>query len=285
MHESKKMPAKFDQMNTASSQPVTSALRSNFLQHVSIGALLLLSAAPAVADITDGKFSSNQIFDVQYNWVGSTLNASGFQAPFDSSFAHPNVAAGDYYKLVATATAGSYALVLYDSSNAIKQTLHASGTISAIGADAIFYLGGGFFGLADGATTTVTVDYEVTDGTSSTAASVSWAVTGVNDAPVSAAVTGTVTEDDLPSALDALNATDPDAGDTLYVTNVGSLPQGVTYDAATSTFTLDPADAIFQSLNTGESTTVTVSYDITDGITATTTSVSWTVLGLDEVQT
>ena len=38
-------------------------------------------ASVSKADISDGQFSTNQIFDVQYYWSGNTLNASSFIAP------------------------------------------------------------------------------------------------------------------------------------------------------------------------------------------------------------
>ncbi|MDZ7601376.1 MAG: VCBS domain-containing protein, partial [Hoeflea sp.] len=59
--------------------------------------------------------------------------------------------------------------------------------------------------LAAGAVTTVPVTYGVSDGIATTPASVSWTVTGTNDAPVvSGAVTGTAIEDGSSVSLDAL---------------------------------------------------------------------------------
>ncbi|MFX9123759.1 VCBS domain-containing protein, partial [Acinetobacter baumannii] len=70
-------------------------------------------------------------------------------------------------------------------------------------------------------------------------------INGTNDAPtVSGPVTAIVAEDGSPSPLDALAyASDVDDGAVLSVVNVpaaGALPAGVTYAAATHTFTLDP---------------------------------------------
>jgi VCBS repeat-containing protein len=129
--------------------------------------------------------------------------------------------------------------------------------------------------LAAGDHTTVTVNYGVTDGTATTAASVSWNVTGTNDAPVVAgAVTGTASEDASSATLNALaNASDIDDGATLSVTNLpASLPPGVTYNALSHSFTLDPSNAAFQHLAAGDHATVTVNYGVTDG-TATTAAV------------
>jgi hypothetical protein len=109
------------------------------------GALCL--AGPAKADIADGKFSTNQIFDVQYNWSGTTLNASNFIAPYDQNFTHPTVAAGDYFQFFnSTTNPGTYGLGLYTSAGALKQVVHDTGTLQAIGPGALFYIGSGFFG-------------------------------------------------------------------------------------------------------------------------------------------
>ncbi|HEX2401726.1 MAG TPA: VCBS domain-containing protein, partial [Mycobacterium sp.] len=66
--------------------------------------------------------------------------------------------------------------------------------------------------LPNGQTVPVTVDYLVSDGTTTTPASVSWTVTAVNHAPVvTGVVTGAAIEGGLISTLDALaNASDPD---------------------------------------------------------------------------
>ncbi|WP_054772567.1 VCBS domain-containing protein [Methylogaea oryzae] len=139
--------------------------------------------------------------------------------------------------------------------------------------------------LAQGETTTVTVNYSVSDGITSTPATASWTVTGTNDAPVvSGAVTGTATEDGASSSLNALaNASDVDNNTTLSVTDVPStLPAGVSFDAQTNTFTLNPGNAAYQSLAQGETTTVTVNYSVSDGITSTPATASWTVTGTND---
>ena len=68
-------------------------------------------------------------------------------------------------------------------------------------------------------------------------------------------VTGSATEDAATSTLNALaNASDVDDGTTLLGTlNIpASLPAGVSYNAATHSFTLDPTDAAFQYLALNE---------------------------------
>ncbi|MEO8547740.1 MAG: VCBS domain-containing protein, partial [Sphingomicrobium sp.] len=137
--------------------------------------------------------------------------------------------------------------------------------------------------LAQGAAATDTLTVKSLDGTASYNIVVN--ITGTNDAPVvSGAVTGSATEDGAGSSLNALaNASDVDAGTTLSVVNVpASLPAGVTYNAATHSFTLDPANAAYQHLAAGQTTTVTVSYGVTDGTATTPASVSWTVTGTND---
>jgi hypothetical protein len=110
-------------------------------------ACLFGMATTAQAALEDGHFSTNQIFDVQYSWSGSTLNASNFIAPYDMNFQHPTVASGDYFAFFpSTTNSGTYGMGLYDSTGALKQVVHDTGTLQAIGPDAIFYVGSGFFG-------------------------------------------------------------------------------------------------------------------------------------------
>ncbi|AWN41722.1 hypothetical protein DK389_15910 [Methylobacterium durans] len=143
--------------------------------------------------------------------------------------------------------------------------------------------------LAAGQTKTQSYTVAVSDGHGGiTDQTVTVAITGANDAPVVlGAVTGAATEDGATVTLDALaNASDPDSGTSLSVVNIpASLPGGVTYDAATHSFTLNPAHAAYQSLAAGEAATVSVAYGVSDGIAVTPASVSWTVAGTNEAPT
>ena len=139
--------------------------------------------------------------------------------------------------------------------------------------------------LAAGETATDTFSYWVLTGGSYSKATVSVTVTGTNDAPVvTGPVTGTATEDGAKVSLDALlNASDVDHSTTLLVVNVpATLPAGVSYDATTHLFSLDPSDAAYQSLDTGDETTVSVSFEVSDGTATTNASVSWEIAGQDE---
>lgn len=117
------------------------------LKKIAAAMAIMLGAIAAKADIADGQFSTNQIFDVQYYWSGTTLNASNFIAPYDSTFQHPTVSAGQYFKFFpSTTNPGTYGLGLYNSDGTRAQILHNTGTLQAIGPDALFYIGSGFFG-------------------------------------------------------------------------------------------------------------------------------------------
>jgi VCBS repeat-containing protein len=138
--------------------------------------------------------------------------------------------------------------------------------------------------LAEGEVVTEVYTVTVTDAFGASAReTVTITLVGTNDAPeISGVVTGVATEDGAASTLDALaNASDVDAGAMLSVTGVpGELPAGVSYDAQTHSFRLDPA--AYQSLAAGETLVVTVHYAVSDGITATPASASWTVTGTND---
>ena len=119
-----------------------------------IGTLFVLGyASTASADITDGKFGTGQMFDVQYYWNGTTLNASSFTRVFSDNgqlstqFYADMDANGRYFALFdSTTIPGDYGLAVYNSDGSLYQTLHSYGTITALGNDAIFYLGSGGYG-------------------------------------------------------------------------------------------------------------------------------------------
>jgi VCBS repeat-containing protein len=92
------------------------------------------------------------------------------------------------------------------------------------------------------------------------------------------------TEDGMSITIDALNgASDPDAGTSLSVVGVPeTLPGGVSYNAVTHSFTLDPADAVYQHLAEGQTATVTVRYGVSDGLLTTAAEVSWIVTGTND---
>lgn len=108
---------------------------------------LLLMCSNAFAAITDGKFGINQIFDVQYWWNGTTLNASNFIAPYNKNFQTVTVTTGQYFQFFASTTnPGTYGLKLMNSNGTQHSIVHDTGDITALGNGAIFYIGSGFFG-------------------------------------------------------------------------------------------------------------------------------------------
>jgi hypothetical protein len=104
------------------------------------------------AAITDGRFGTGQMFDVQYYWSGTTLNVSGLTRIYSSSGQLTTQDYtdmqnnGQYFGFFDSTTAGQYGLAIYNSNGTVARTLHTTGTITAVGPDAIFYLGSGFYG-------------------------------------------------------------------------------------------------------------------------------------------
>mgnify|MGYP000122654300 CR=1 FL=1 len=108
---------------------------------------LLFLCSNAFAAITDGKFGINQIFDVQYNWSGTTLNASNFIAPYNKNFQTVTATSGQYFQFFdSTTNPGKHGLKLMNSNGTLAQVVHDYGDITALGNGAIFYLGSGWLG-------------------------------------------------------------------------------------------------------------------------------------------
>lgn len=109
--------------------------------------MLAFSHLSVSAGITDGKFGINQIFDVQYWWNGTTLNASSFIAPYNKNFQPVSTTAGQYFQFFpSTTNPGTYGLKLMNSNGTQHSIVHDHGDITALGNGAIFYIGSGFFG-------------------------------------------------------------------------------------------------------------------------------------------
>jgi hypothetical protein len=114
---------------------------------------MLFCGTTANADIKDGKFGPGQMFDVQYNWNGTTLNASSFTYIYSkdgqlSSTDYSNITSNNQYISFfdSTTNPGEYGLAVYNNDGSVSRVLHDRGTITALGAEAIFYLGSGFYG-------------------------------------------------------------------------------------------------------------------------------------------
>ena len=142
-----------------------------------------------------------------------------------------------------------------------------------------------FQSLGLGETATFSVTYQVSDGSLTTPATLEVTVTGTNDGPiVSGRVLSVATEGGPIVAANALSqASDADLHDVLQVVDVpATLPAGVTYDAATSRFLLDPTNSAYASLNAGQSLDVVIAYGITDGTVTTSAEVVFTVSGVTQ---
>ena len=123
----------------------------------------------------------------------------------------------------------------------------------------------------------VTFSYDVSDGTTSTAANATLTVTAVNDAPdVSADVDLGSSAEDTSIAVKAAqllaNATDVDEGDTLSVTNL-TASSGSLEVTETGWIYTPAANA------SGE---VTFSYDVSDGTTSTAANATLTVTAAND---
>ncbi len=124
--------------------------------------------------------------------------------------------------------------------------------------------------LAVGHSTTVTINYGVSDGIATTAASVSFVVAGTNDAPVAAADTNSGNEDTTITGTVAGNDSDVDDGATLsYALNAAVA--GLTLGADGS-YSFDAGNAAYQHLAQGDTANVVANYTVTDDHGATGTS-------------
>jgi VCBS repeat-containing protein len=115
----------------------------------------------------------------------------------------------------------------------------------------------------------VVATYNVTDGTANVAQTITVTITGENDAPVVGDnITFETTENDSPSNVSLLqNVTDPD-GDSLSVTGVtvragSDDASGITINEAENRLEISPN--AYDSLNDGDTVTVTYDFNVTDG--------------------
>ncbi|WP_028101381.1 VCBS domain-containing protein, partial [Pseudoduganella violaceinigra] len=141
--------------------------------------------------------------------------------------------------------------------------------------------------LAAGQHATIVVAYNIKDVHGATVAQTETiTINGTNDVPVvSGSLTARVSEDGPQVTLDALaNASDVDDGTTLSVVGLpATLPAGVSYSAAMHSFVTNPGNAAFQGLAAGQSATVNVDYGVSDGLSTTATSASFTITGTNDV--
>jgi len=136
--------------------------------------------------------------------------------------------------------------------------------------------------LAFGESEVIEISYTVEDEFSGAVAqTLTLTITGANDAPVAAAVTGNVLEDG-PVVMVTADFVDVDANDThtFSVDTTGTL--GSVTDNGDGTFDYDPNGA-FEGLLDGETATDTFDYTVTDGFGATSTeTVTITITGQND---
>lgn len=131
-------------------------------------------------------------------------------------------------------------------------------------------LQGNFEDLADGETDTITLTYVAEDPFGeSDLATITYTVTGENDAPVSPPLNlGVANEDDNPAPIDLLsNASDVDGEavtlDVSSIRAVNDAGDALTFNLVGSVLTLDSGQ--FEGLGVGETDTISIAYDVTDG--------------------
>ncbi|WP_424990889.1 Ig-like domain-containing protein [Fluviibacterium sp. S390] len=147
---------------------------------------------------------------------------------------------------------------------------------------------GQFEYLAVGQSTTDSFTYDISDGNGGTdTATVTFTVTGVNDAPVAVDDSGAGFTTDEDNALTTgsvlLNDSDVDTGDVLSVAGIdttGTL--GLVVDNGDGTFDYDP-NGQFEALGVGQSTTDSFTYTLSDGNGGSDTgTVTVTVTGVND---
>jgi VCBS repeat-containing protein len=161
------------------------------------------------------------------------------------------------------------------------------GTATLAGASIVYDVGNAFQSLGAGITATDRFSYTIADSQGAeTTADVEVTVTGVNDAPVAAANTYSVSEDAGQLTLDVLgNDSDADSGDTLTLVSVSPTTgfQGQIAVAPGGSALTYTVGSTFQSLLSGQTATESFSYTVRDSAGAqSTAAVTLTIVGANE---
>ncbi len=122
---------------------------------------------------------------------------------------------------------------------------------------------------------TDTLTVTVSDGALTATQSVTINLAAVNDAPVAVAASGSVAED--ATLTGALVATDVDADTLTYSLVAGATGFAVTSDGA---FTFDAAT--YDALGSGDTQTVTGTFQVTDGVATDTETITVTITGAND---
>ncbi|ADE11832.1 VCBS domain-containing protein [Sideroxydans lithotrophicus] len=156
--------------------------------------------------------------------------------------------------------------------------------------DVVFDIGNKYQLLGAGQTAIDTFNYTVADGSGATAtATVTATITGVNDAPVTTADVATAMQEDLAVTVMGnvlANDTDIDQGTVLAVANAGTFAgqygQLALNADGSYTYALDNASLGVQSLAEGQVVTETFAYQATDGLVATPSTLTVTIIGTND---
>ena len=261
--------------------------------------MLTVGMMSSHAAITDGKFSTAQIWDVQYYWSGTTLNASGFSNLFASvnydtqatSAARLTNAQitdassnGRYFSFFnSTTVAGTYGLALYESNGTLYKVINHTGTFTALGSGAIFYLGDGSWG------TVITPEGGYSAGQSGTFTNMDTSVSAgdlssysyTNTAPLTAGQTASSSTPTLVSttATTSLVSSSTSNGTT---TNVATVTRGTT---TAVTVVTDTATRQSKTVDVNRNIAVTSTTPVTTTVVATTPVTTTTVTTPRNIET
>ncbi|WP_336605417.1 tandem-95 repeat protein [Stutzerimonas stutzeri] len=131
--------------------------------------------------------------------------------------------------------------------------------------------------LADGETLTLVIPYRVTDDQGASGqSSLTLTITGTNDVPIASASSAAVDEDGAINGT--LSASDVDHGASLAYSLSDPAPAGFVLNADGS-WTFNASNAAYQQLAAGDSLTLTIPYQVTDELGASTASTLTLVVG------
>jgi hypothetical protein len=261
--------------------------------------MLTVGMMSSHAAITDGKFSTAQIWDVQYFWSGTTLNASGFsnlfasvdydtQATSAARLTDAQIADaasnGRYFSFFnSTTVAGTYGLALYESNGNLYKVINHTGTFTALGSGAIFYLGNGSWG------TVITPEGGYSAGQSGTFTNMDTSVSTsdlssysyTNTAPLTAGQTASSSTPTLVSttATTSLVSSSTSNGTT---TNVTTVTRGTTTAVTAVT---DTATRQSKTVDVNRNIAVTSTTPVTTTVVATTPVTTTTVTTPRNIET
>jgi hypothetical protein len=127
-----------------------------------VAMFILLIGKPSHAAITDAKFSTAQIFDVQWYVSGGVLYASGFNYIYSSINYSTQTASAARWTAAQTSDAGSngryiaffnsttnpgtYGMAVYNSDGTVYKIINNTGSFHSLSDGAIFYNGNGMWG-------------------------------------------------------------------------------------------------------------------------------------------